>query len=118
MDFNKEISGNDAFIKFLTDKNHTLLEKGLKNAINAMMPKQHFSSFDEDYPQSKYRDLIVVHLKFMEPKMYMVGTKYTTPDLIANFGGNFGLFEQLTGWSFLGMLNLLLVIIKQLFYKK
>ena len=62
--------------------------------------------------------MIVVHLRFLQPKINIIDVKYTWSDLIAGFGGKFGIFAQITGWSFLGILNLLLAIIKLFFYSK
>ena len=103
-----EIIGNKAFINFLSNKNQTIYDKGLMNAIRAMIGKE----FEEEYPIVKYQDMIVVHLKFMQPNMLIVDKKYTVSDFIAGFGGKFGIFAQLTGWSFLGILNILILIIK------
>ena len=37
---------------------------------------------------------------------------YTTWDKFANFGGNFGIFAEITGASMLGMINFILLVIK------
>ena len=112
------ITGNRVFVNFLSDKNYTILDQGLRNAIKALIDGTANGQFEEDYPVAKYQDLLVVHLRFLQPRINIVDTKYTLSDLIAGFGGKFGIFAQLTGWSFLGMLNLVLLIIKLLFYKK
>ena len=109
------VSGNRNFVNFLSDKNRTILDHGLRNAISALIDGIGNGQFESDYPVTKYQDLIVVHLRFLQPKINTVDTKYTLSDFIANFGGNFGLFEQLTGWSFLGMLNLIILIVKLCF---
>ena len=106
------------FVNFLSDKNQTILDQGLRNAIKALIDHTANGQFEEDYPVKKYKDLIVVHLRFLQPEFNTVDTKYTWSDFVANFGGNFGLFEQLTGWSFLGMLNLIILIFKLCFTHK
>ena len=62
-----------------------------------------------------YESLIFVHLRYMEPKINEITPKYTVGDMIGNFGGQFGLFEQVTGASFLGLLNLLILLFKLMF---
>ena len=75
-------TGNDAIVRFLMDSNHTMLDKGIKNAINSFMPTEFsdFKDFDE-YALSKHNDLIIVHLRFMKPDMTILDTKYSTSDL-------------------------------------
>ena len=105
--------GNEEFINFIADYNHTLIEKGTLNALKSM-GKKFEKTFVDDYNLSKYGDMIVVNLRFLEPEINMIDAKYTVSDMIANFGGKFGIFAQLTGWSFLGILNILFFIIKLL----
>ena len=62
-----------------------------------------------------YEYAIIVHLKFMEPDITEIGVKYTLMDKLAMFGGNLGIFETITGWSLLGIINLLFLCIKFLF---
>ena len=107
-----KITGNKVFVNFLSDKNQTILDQGLRNAIKALIDGTANGQFEEDYPVAKYQDLIVVHLRFLQPRINIVDTKYTLSDLIAGFGGKFGIFAQLTGWSFLGILNFLMLILK------
>ena len=94
------------------------MDQGLRSAIKALIDGTANGQFEEDYPVAKYQDLLVVHLRFLQPRINIVDTKYTWSDLIAGFGGKFGIFAQLTGWSFLGILNLFILIIKIFpFYK-
>ena len=88
------------------------MDQGLRNAIKALIDGTANGQFEEDYPVAKYQDLIVVHLRFLQPRINIVDTKYTLSDLIAGFGGKFGIFAQLTGWSFLGILNLIMIFVK------
>ena len=57
-------------------------------------------------------DIIIVHLRFIEPEMDQIDAKYTLMDQFANFGGNFGIFAEMTGINFLGLLNLFIIILK------
>ena len=71
------------------------------------------NKFRDSYPIEKYiRDLIIVHLSFKQPEVTILSLKYSVFDMIGNFGGQFGLFEQITGASFLGILNLIILLIK------
>ena len=51
----------------------------------------------------------------MDPTIHEITPKYTVGDMIGNFGGQFGLFEQVTGASFLGILNLMILLFKLMF---
>ena len=68
--------------------------------------------FNKYFPSLNYDEMIVVHLQFMQPEVNIISPKYTVFDMIGNFGGQFGLFEQVTGASFLGLINLLVLTIK------
>ena len=113
-----DITGNKVFVNFLSDKNQTILDQGLRNAIKALIDGTANGQFEEDYPVAKYQDLLVVHFRFLQPRINIVDTKYTLSDLIAGFGGKFGIFAQMTGWSFLGIINLLLIFVKLCFIQK
>ena len=56
--------------------------------------------------------MIVVHLKFYAPEMDYVDVAYSALDKFAIFGGNFGIFVEITGVSALGILNLWILIMK------
>ena len=49
------------------------------------------------------------------PSVEITDVKYTVFDKFANFGGNFGIFAEITGCSFLGMLNFLILLMKLIF---
>ena len=84
-------------------------DKGLKNFLKSInYPAEHYDSKSGE-------NLIVVHLKFMQPNIDIVDTKYTWLDKFASFGGKFGIFAQLTGCSLLGLLNLCFLTFKLLF---
>ena len=48
----------------------------------------------------------------MKPEVELVDVKYAPMDKISNFGGKFGIFAQLTGWSLIGIINLCIVLLK------
>ena len=62
--------------------------------------------------EKRMNDIIIVHLRFIEPEMDQIDAKYTKMDQFAKFGGNFGIFAEITGISFLGLLNLFIIILK------
>ena len=59
-----------------------------------------------------YKDMIVVHLRFLPPNVKFMDVKYTMMDHLANFGGNFGIFAEVTGCSFLALLNIFILMMK------
>ena len=92
------------------DPNQTLTDGGLKNAFDLL--KMYTEDFEDMNAKGKYFDFIIVHLRFLQPQIDIISPKYTVSDMIANFGGQFGLFEQVSGASFLGILNLIIILIK------
>ena len=88
------------------------MDQGLRSAIKALIDGTANGQFEEDYPVAKYQDLLVVHLRFLQPRTNIVDTKYTWSDLIAGFGGKFGIFAQLTGCSLLAIFKIIFTIFK------
>ena len=56
--------------------------------------------------------IVVVHVRFLAPDVYSVELRHSVWDKFANFGGNFGIFAEITGCSFLGILNCAILILK------
>ena len=71
----------------------------------------------DDFKVSMLNSMIVVHIRYLSPKVDFVDTTYTIWDKFANFGGNFGIFAEITGFSFLGTLNCFFLIIKYIISK-
>lgn len=107
-----KVGGSQPFIEFLLDNNNTMIDKGLRNAYDFMGS---VGSFEKDYPTANNHELIIVHLKFMQPDINIIGLKYSVFDMIGTFGGQLGILEKLTGASLLGMINLLLILVKVIF---
>ena len=105
--------GSKAFCNFLMDINNTLIDKGYKMLIADLSGKKF-----EKLQVELQKHLIIVHLKFGQPKMYLNDAKYTLLDKFANFGGNFGIFAEITGCSFLGLLNIFILAMKLLFSQR
>ena len=57
---------------------------------------------------------IVVHVTLLTPQIDLVDLEYTIWDKFANFGGNFGIFAEITGIHFLGVMNGIILAIKLL----
>lgn len=106
--------GNRFFINFLEDKNGTITSgKQVSNMIKKYIDNEFFYKKKEGYKSlALYKEMIIVHLRFLPPKISLIDAKYTLMDQFANFGGKFGIFAQLTGCSFLGLLNIIFLIIK------
>ena len=105
--------GSKAFCDFVLDKNDTLKDKGLKNALKAL-------GFDNNYNKvlEKFSNIAVIRLRFLQPKFDILDARYTAADRFANFGGLYGIYEEITGCSLLAILNLLIIIIKHMFCSK
>ena len=68
--------GSKAICEFILHANRTYLDKGLKNSLKTI-------GYDYDNYRNlmnKFRDLIIVHLKFKKPHMDVVDAKYTLLD--------------------------------------
>ena len=64
-----------------------------------------------------FNNTIIVRLRYKssEVEFTKLDVRTTTTDKIANFGGTFGIWAELTGCSLLGMINLLIISFKLLF---
>ena len=62
--------------------------------------------------------MIVVKLYFKTPNIEstVLDSRTTLSDKIANFGGTFGIWAELTGVSLLGIINLILLLMKLIFH--
>ena len=63
------------------------------------------------------QNLIVVNVRYpkTEARMTVLDARYSLSDKIAGFGGNFGIFVELTGISFLPLINISLIFLKLVF---
>ena len=66
--------------------------------------------------QTFFNNTIIVrlHYKNSEIEFTKLDVRTTMTDKIANFGGTFGIWAELTGVSLLGLINLLIISIKLL----
>ena len=104
------LTGNQVLKEFFMDTNNTLADAGLKRVWN------HFGTqYGTNYTTKRFdmiQDLIVIHLRFLQPEFNKIDVIQTTMDKFANFGGNFGIFAEITGVSFLGILNFFILLFK------
>ena len=107
-------SGNKLFIEFIKDINNTLADPEMKKYWNLVSEWDTYETLRMDM----YRDLIVIHFRFMKPQFNLIDEKQTTMDQFANFGGNFGIFAEITGVSFLGILNIIILFFKIAFSRQ
>ena len=120
IDFNLLRQGKKKWMKgpveigeFFMDENNTFYDKGLKEAANALIQSK-TTPFELTLAR-RYSTLTVINLRFLQPNFNWVDTKYTLMDKLAGFGGNFGIFAEITGCSLLALLNIIIIIFKSLF---
>ena len=75
--FNIHGTGSQAFVEFLKDENRTFIDNGLRNAYNSFINKHSSLNFGNIYPEKKNEQLIVVRLRFKQPEINIISTKYT-----------------------------------------
>ena len=104
--------GDKAFCDYFWPINGTnIIDKGLENSFNAIYGGIPLKMKHAEMAQ----DLVIVHWKILEPEIKVIDAKYSINDKFANFGGNFGIFAEITGCSFLGMVNFLILLFKLIF---
>ena len=110
------ISGDKLFKEFLMDVNDTLADSEMKKSWIITDASGEYYKYQTKRFEM-YKDLIIIHLRFMQPQFNQIDVKQTTMDKFANFGGNFGIFAEITGVSFLGILNFLILFFKIMFLR-
>ena len=92
----------------VTDLNSTMMESALKDALGL---KTYYGV------KALRKNMIIVRIRFQTSKvdMTLLDAKYTLSDKIANFGGMFGIFAELTGCTLLGLINICLLFFKFFF---
>ena len=102
--------GQKEFLEYFYDINNTFTDTGFRNIYET-----NGNFYDITRAKTLAKSSIIIHLKFMKPEIDFLDVKYTTMDKLAIFGGNFGIFEMISGWSLFGILNLLLLVCKMVF---
>ena len=69
--------------------------------------------------QSLMRNIVIVRIVYSSSviDMDILDARSTFSDKIAKFGGTYGIWSQLTGCSFLGLIHLLIILIKIILLK-
>ena len=112
-------SGSKVLCDYIRDINNTFSHSLLKETV--------WSSEYDDYGRRKVSsyfkiarnlmsNIIIVRLKYKssEIELNKLDVKTTTTDKIANFGGTFGIWAEMTGCSLLGIINLTIISFKLL----
>ena len=109
-------TGQKAFCDFLLKSNGTnLIDQGLANAYDTLRKVVTSHSQYNISRVKMLRDMVIVHLRILKPDVQLIDAKYTVLDKFANFGGNFGIFAEITGCTFLGILNFFIILFKLIF---
>ena len=105
---------------YILDVNDTFSQSLLKEAI---WPSTYYKSGNR--ANSTYfhmarnftENIIIVRLQYRSPEVELnkLEVRTTMTDKIANFGGTFGIWAELTGCSLLGMINLVIISFKLIF---
>ena len=112
---NRECQGEKVFCDFFWPDNtgaNYLIDNGLNNSFQVLKLAMHGYEYERF---RMARDTVVVHYKIKKPDIQVIDAKYSILDKFANFGGNFGIFAEITGCSFLGMVNFLILLFKFIF---
>ena len=110
-----QCDGEKVFCDYFSPNNETnIIDKGLENSYNAIYGSKWTQAFKWKHAEMA-KDLVIVHWRILEPEIKVIDAKYSILDKFANFGGNFGIFAEITGSSFLGMVNFLILLFKLIF---
>ena len=115
-------TGSKILCNYIRDINntfsHTLLRETVWSSEYHSDGKRRKSSYFK-IAQNLMNNIIIVRLKYKssEIEMTKLDVRTTTTDKIANFGGTFGIWAELTGCSLLGLINLIILSFK-LFFKR
>ena len=100
--------GDTAFCDYFWPNNGTtFIDKGLDKSYLSMNNVRY-----KVMHSTKATDLVIIHWRILKPQINVADAKYSLLDKFANFGGNFGIFAEITGCSFLGMINFLILLFK------
>ena len=103
-------AGEKVFCDFFrpdSSTNGTLIDRGVENAFNTFT-----NNFIDVRSDMAADDMVVIHLRILKPEVDVTDVKHSLIDKLANFGGNFGIFAEITGCSFLVLLNILILLFK------
>ena len=116
--FRDYCSGSNMLCEYAIDSNDVFLDGNLKNITwptcmrndkGSRYVNTHFQRV-----QTLSKNMVIVRMKFKSPNVdtTVLDSRTTLSDKIANFGGTFGIWAELTGFSLLGILNIFVILIK------
>ena len=112
-------SGSKVLCDYIRDINntfsHSLLKETVWSAEYYNDGRREVSSYFK-IARNLMSNIIIVRLKYKgsEIEVNKLDVRTTTTDKIANFGGTFGIWAELTGCSLLGFINLIIISFKLL----
>ena len=109
--------------EFIKDINSTLSNGLLKQALwpaEYNSNKERVNSTFLKMSHTFFNNTIIVRLRYKSSgiEFTKLDVRTTATDKIANFGGTFGIWAELTGASLLGLINLLIISFKLLFRQR
>ena len=107
-----DCTGDTIFCEYFWPNSTRFFDDGLDQSFLSMNGNRY--KFQRSYMAS---DLVIIHWRILKPQINVVDAKYSLLDKFANFGGNFGIFAEITGCSFLGMMNFIILVFKLIFSK-
>ena len=112
-------TGSKVMCEYIRDYNNTFSHSILKETVWSAEyyddGRRKVSSYFK-IARNLMSNIIIVRLKYKssEIEMNKLDVRTTTTDKIANFGGTFGIWAELTGCSLLGFINLIIISFKLL----
>ena len=106
--------------EYAMDKNDSLMSLELKKLLWPYSEDDTYDGISTTYKRMETisKKMIVVKLYFKTPTidLTVLDSRTTLSDKIANFGGTFGIWAELTGFSLLGIINLIILMMKLIFH--
>ena len=97
--------------EYAMDSNESMLSDNLKSLV---WPPSESTSTVFKRMATMTKNMIIVKLSFKTPNvdLAVLDARTTLSDKIANFGGTFGIWAELTGFSLLGIINITILTMK------
>ncbi len=110
--FANKCHGDPGLCAYLNNENTTFDDVATTNLI---MDYTGWST--AEIADSRLESIVVVHVRYLSPKfeLTMLDARLTYYDKMASLGGMFGILTQLTGFSMLNMIHLVVLIVKALY---
>ena len=109
-----DCTGSNILCNYIKDTNGTLLHSGIENLV---WPYDKVETTLYKRIKTMNKNMIIVIMKFKTSQIdyTVLDARTTLSDKIANLGGTFGIWAEVTGLSTLGIINLVLLLVKLLF---